>query len=105
MTTYTIKSDPPPTKRRARRSYWPEVLAEVRAAQGAWRMVAKPMAKTTVQQVASDLRNAHRRDPKKMRVRGTSPRDRWETRWAPSTGDPNECFLWVRHATSDALTW
>jgi len=99
MTMYTIKSDPPSMKRRARRSYWPEVLAEVRAAEGAWRMVAKPMTKSTAQQIASDLRNAHRRDPKKMRVRGTSPTDRWETQWAPGGEGSTECFLWVRAAS------
>lgn len=100
MTTYTIKSDPPATKRRGKRSYWPEVLAEVRAAKGAWRMVAKPMTRSTAMQVASDLRNAHTRDPKKMRVRGSLPTDRWETQWAPSSDNLQEYFLWMRDVSN-----
>jgi hypothetical protein len=100
MTPYTIKSDPPPTTRRGKRSYWPEVLAEVRAAKGGWRMVAKPMTRSTAMQVASDLRNAHRRDPKKLRLRGGLPTDRWETQWASGGNGSPEYFVWVRDASS-----
>lgn len=104
MTRYTIKSNPPSSKRRGKRSYWPEVLAEVRAAKGAWRMVAKPMTRSTAMQVASDLRNAHRRDPEKMRLRGALPTDRWETQWAPASEGSTEYFLWVRDVSSTTVT-
>lgn len=94
----TIKSTPPNLRKPQQRTYWPPVFAEARECPGDWVRTAKWFNRSTAAQVASDLRNAHRRAPKKMRVRGVLPGDLWETRWGNDPADPDtdHFYIWLR---------
>ena len=98
MTLYLcVPSDPPPSRRRPRRSRWVAILSEARSAPGEWRRVMTPMTMSTATQIASDLRNSHRRDLSKLRVRGVEPLDIWEARWGVDpTGLTEHYFIWLR---------
>lgn len=95
---FTIPSTPPNARKRQRRAYWPGVFAEGRAVRGEWVRTAKCFNRSTAQQVASDIRNAHRRDMKKVRVSGFLPGDVWEARWDndPSDPDTDHFYIWLR---------
>ena len=95
---FTIKSTPPNLCKPQRRSYWPTVFAEARECPGEWVRTDKWFLRATAAQVASDLRNGHRRSPAKMRVSGFLPGDRWETRWGNDTTDldAEHCYIWLR---------
>lgn len=94
----TIKSTPPNVSRPQRRAYWPGVFAEARECPGEWIRTTKWFNKGTAAQIASDLRNAHRRAAGKMRVSGFLPGDQWETRWDNDPADPNadHFHIWLR---------
>ncbi|MFZ9629987.1 MAG: hypothetical protein ACO3C1_11620 [Ilumatobacteraceae bacterium] len=98
----TIKSTPPNARKPQRRSYWPTVFAEARECPGEWVRTEKWFNRSTAAQVASDLRNAHRRATK-MRVSGFMPGDRWDTRWDndPADDNPDHFYIWLRF---DGLT-
>lgn len=53
---------------------------QCRSYEGQWRRVAFPMARSTVVQLASDIRNAHRR-PRGIRVAGVRADERWSADW------------------------
>ena len=90
--------------RRGRRTLWPERLDVGRANPGEWIRVTEPFARTTAAQLASDLRNAHTRNPRTMRVRGAAAGERWETVWGPldDATESGEFFIWFRLVASDA---
>jgi hypothetical protein len=92
----TTKSTPPNPSRRHRRAYWPGVFREARECPGEWVRIEKWFTEATAQQMASDLRNAHRRE--KLRVSGFEPGDQWETCWGvdPSDPDPDHFYIWLR---------
>ena len=94
----TIKSTPPNLRKPQRRAYWPGVFAEARECPGEWIRTAKPFRRDTAAQVASDLRNAHRRGAGKLRVSGFEDGDLWETRWGndPTDPDPEHFYIWLR---------
>jgi hypothetical protein len=95
---YTIKSEPPTLPEAQRRSRWVELFDECRSHPGEWRRVVEPMAKATAAQVASDIRNAHRRDVTKTRVRGLDANDEWETVWGVDpSGRSTEYFIWLKY--------
>ena len=95
---YTVESIPPVVPEVQRRSRWVELFAECREHPNEWRRIIDPMAKATAAQIASDIRNAHRRDLAKSRVRGLQPEDRWETVWGNEPdGDPVEFFIWLKY--------
>ncbi len=83
----TFRSTPPDVRNTQRRSFWPAALAEARECPGEWVRIARWFSPSTAAQVASDIRNSHRREPDKMRVAGLLPGDRWDTRWG---ADPAE---------------
>lgn len=61
--TYTIASMPPKRERRLERpSSWTEILSEYRRRPGEWRRVRQALTRSFATQLASDLRNVHRRD-------------------------------------------
>lgn len=95
---YTIRSTPPNLRQMQRRAYWPAVFAEARECAGEWVRTEKWFNRSTASQVASDLRNCHRRAPAKMRVSGILPGDVWETRWEndPSDTDADHFYIWLR---------
>jgi hypothetical protein len=94
----TIKSTPPNLRKTQRRTYWPTVFAEARECPGEWLRTEKWFHRATAAQVASDLRNSHRRAPEKMRMSGCLPGDRWETRWQNDPVDPDleHFYVWLR---------
>jgi hypothetical protein len=98
----TVASDPPKTERPPRRGWWPYVFAEGRRFPGQWRLIRSAWAESTARQLASDIRCAHIRDPKKMRIRGIAPGERWETRVAPSpyvtdqSPENTPYWIWIR---------
>jgi hypothetical protein len=98
VATYTIASDPPRRPRQSRPSAWSRRLDEARSDFGEWRRVAEPMTRATASQVASDLRNAHRRDRTKLRMGGVLPGERWDAAWGHASEDPNPAhfYVWLR---------
>ena len=93
----TIRSTPPNLRKRQRRSFWPAVLAEARECPGEWVRIARSFSPSTAAQVASDIRNSHRRQPGKMRISGLVPGDRWDTRWGTDErdGDEEHAYVWL----------
>jgi hypothetical protein len=93
----TIKSTPPTSRRRQRRSYWPTVFAEARECRGEWVRIERWFNRSTAAQVASDLRNAHHRSAKKMRFSGIEPGDMWQACWGadPTDTEPEHFYVWM----------
>jgi hypothetical protein len=94
----TVRSTPPDRRKYQKRAYWPGVFAEARECPGVWVRTGKWFNRSTAAQVASDVRNAHTRDAGKMRVKGTLPGERWETRWDNDPADPDveHLYIWLR---------
>ena len=59
----TMPSTPPVPNRSQRRSKWAALFAECRDQPGVWRRTVEHFRPTTASQIASDIRNAWRRDP------------------------------------------
>lgn len=96
--SYTIQSEPPVLPEVQRRSRWADLFAECREHPGEWRRILEPMAKATAAQVASDIRNAYRRDLTKVRIRGLRNDDQWETVWGPDPGEQaDQYFIWLKY--------
>lgn len=88
---------PPSVQRPQRRSYWPTVFAEAREIQGEWVRVVKVFGKSTAQQLASDIRNAHRREADKFRVTGVVDGEIWDAQWGTVNGQEKGRYsLWIR---------
>jgi hypothetical protein len=94
----TVRSSPPISEHTQKRSYWPGVFTEARECQGEWVRTVKTFGRATAQQLASDIRNAHQRDPKKFRIRGVEEGEIWDARWGrPSANaDEDEFVVWIR---------
>ncbi len=96
---HTIASPPPARADSPRRSSkWDPTLAEARQHPGEWRRLAQPMTKSTVVQVASDLRHGLSRAPEKRRIKAVRAGDVWESAWGhdPSIAAPDAYFLWIK---------
>ena len=105
MTEYTVASPPPvQTETSQRRSRWVDLLDECRKHPGEWRRVIEPMRKSTAAQIASDIRNIHRRDARKSRLRGFAEGDKFEAVWGndPNDSDTDHYYLWLRFDGNDA---
>jgi hypothetical protein len=102
----TVPSTPPVPNRSQRRSKWAALFDECRERPGVWRRTVEHFRPTTAAQIASDIRNAWRRDPKKMRLRGLLEGERWEAVWgpAPEAADPEQCYIWLRYLSDGAGT-
>ena len=98
----TVASEPPKSERPQRRAWWPHVFAEGRLFPGEWRLIRSAWAESTARQLASDIRCAHTRDPKKMRIRGIAPGEQWAARVAPS---PHVCSDEVGAANVPYWIW
>jgi hypothetical protein len=102
--SWTVPSTPPVPGRSQRRSKWAALFDECREQPGVWRRTVEHFRPTTASQIASDIRNAWRRDPKKMRLRGLLEGERWEAVWGPAqeAADPEACFIWLRFLSDEA---
>jgi hypothetical protein len=91
-------SEAPPAERSVRRSKWADLFEECRRRPGEWRRIKEPLKKSTAAQIASDIRNVHRRDNKKTRLRGFKANDQWEAVWSNSPDDSNKenFYIWLR---------
>jgi hypothetical protein len=88
--------DFPPDQAWIRRSFWVKTLQDARRRK-TWVRVNRLYTEKTAAQVASDLRAAHHRDSKKLRVKGILPGDRWDTRWNSSPEGPEGQYsIWIR---------
>lgn len=78
---------------------WEELFDECRKYENEWRRTMIPMKKSTAMQLASDIRNAHRRDIAKSRLRGLNKNERWDAAWGEEEG---QYWIWLRFlGTSD----
>ena len=88
--------DFPPDQAWIRRSFWVKTLQDARRRK-TWVRVNRFYTEKTAAQVASDLRAAHHRDSKKLRVKGILPGDKWDTRWNSSPEGPEGQYsIWIR---------
>lgn len=94
----TVRSTPPVSQQAQKRSYWPRVFEEARECQGEWVRTVKTFGRATAQQLASDIRNAHQRDPKNFRIRGVAEGEIWDARWGRSSANAEEddFVVWIR---------
>jgi hypothetical protein len=95
-----IVVEEPPVKQDQRRSRWVEVFEEARAHKGEWCRISEPLKRSTAAQIASDIRNAHLRDPEKSRLRGFKPGEMWEARWGTHPDkdpDPEHYYIWLKY--------
>jgi hypothetical protein len=94
--------DFPPDQDWIRRSFWVKTLHIARQRK-TWIRVNRLYTEKTAAQIASDLRSAHHRDPKKLRVKGVLPGDKWDTRWNSSPEGPEGQYsIWVRFLGHEA---
>lgn len=98
MTNYTLAEAPPAKQDTARRSRWADLFQECRDNPGQWRRIKEPLKRSTAAQIASDIRNVHRREAMKTRLRGFLPNDQWEAVWSNSPSDSNKdnFYIWLR---------
>ncbi len=93
--------DFPPEHDWIRSSFWVKTLRTARQRR-AWIRVNRLYTEKTAAQIASDLRSAHHRDPKTLRVKGVLPGDRWDTRWNATPEGPDGQFsIWIRFLGED----
>ena len=87
-------SEPPRLYReRSDKSKWEEIFAEARSNRGQWHQVLRPMSKSTVVQLASDIRNSAGRD--NVRINGILDDEEWDATWGEVD---DEYFIWIRLA-------
>ena len=94
----TIAEVPPSSARGRRRSVWAELFEECRGVPGVWRRTGRSFTAKSAGQCASDVRSAHRRDPRRMRMRGLRVGELWEAKAGPlpDGSDPDRWFIWLR---------
>jgi hypothetical protein len=93
--------DFPPDQDWIRRSFWVKELENARRRK-TWTRVNRLYTEKTAAQIASDLRSAHHRDPKKLRVKGVLLGDKWETQSNSSPEGPEGQYsIWIRFIGDD----
>ncbi len=92
---YTIDAGPPPVRQQERFSMWEELFNECRKNQGQWRRTLKPMTKATASQLASDIRNAYKRDVAvKARLKGLKRHEIWDAAWGEA--EDGKIYMWIK---------
>lgn len=82
--------------RNRRSTFWARTFAHARR-DGGWIRVPRLYTKSTAQQIASDISNAHRRSLPALRTRGVEAGERWEARWEWSPdSSPDDFTIWIR---------
>jgi hypothetical protein len=99
MSNYTFADEPPSKQESRRRSRWADLFTECRNNPGEWRRIKEPLKRSSAAQIASDIRNVHKREAMKTRLRGFLPTDQWEAVWSNSPDDPNKdnFYIWLRY--------
>lgn len=94
MSATTVAEAPPERDRKSRFSVWAAAFEEARAHPGQWRRVLPERKRSTVQQIASDVRNAHKRG--KTRMKGILPGERWAAEWGEKPSGSGDFYVWIR---------
>jgi len=85
-----------------RTSFWIRTFHEARTTLD-WVCVPRLYTRATAAQLASDICNAHRREPHTVRVRGIDPGEQWEAYWAPAEQGPaGDHLVYVRLVRPEA---
>ena len=93
-----MQVQPSPFRHR-RSSFWCRTFDLARANDD-WTLVGRTYSRSTAAQLASDIKNAHRREDEYLRVRGIVPGETWQARWEPaSAGDMSRYQVWIRPAS------
>jgi hypothetical protein len=83
------------TSQQPRNSFWSRTFAHARR-DGGWVRVPRLYTKSSAQQIASDICNAHTRDERKFRMRGILPGEKWRARWEwHADGMPSDFSVWI----------
>lgn len=94
-------SNAPAPFRQRRSSFWCRTFDAARS-RGEWTLVGRTYSRSTAAQLASDIKNAHRREEDYQRVRGIVPGESWDARWEPSpNGDHGRYCVWIRPTSAD----
>lgn len=93
MSEFTVAASPP-RQMRERFSMWDALFDECRKYPNEWRKVKTPMKRSTATQLASDIRNAHKRSAAKARLRGLNTNERWDAAWGEEGG---EYHIWLMY--------
>ena len=95
-----VESTPPPTRKTecSNRRSWPARLSMARSKPTVWFRITDPLTKSSATQMASDLRNSHRRNLETLRTSGVITGERWEAESGrdPSDTDPTHFYVWFR---------
>jgi hypothetical protein len=87
--------NPAPFRQR-RWSFWCRTF-ELARSRNDWSLVARSYTRSTAAQLASDIKNAHRREDEYQRVRGIVPGELWQARWEPANdGAAGRYVVWIR---------
>lgn len=92
---FTVDAGQPPQRQRTRFSLWEALFAECRNFMGEWRRTGQSFSKSTATQLASDIRNAYRRDTVKARLKGLESDERWDAAWG--VGEDGEYYIWLKY--------
>jgi len=94
---HAVPDDPPDNGQWRRQSFWVLALREARQ-HDRWVRIQRLYTASTAAQISSDIRSAHMRDLKTLRVRGILPGEQWESRWGTDDKCPPGNFaIWVRY--------
>lgn len=95
-----VESNPPRIRHTecSRRRSWPARLSTARSKPSVWFRITDPLTRSSALQMASDLRNSHRRKLETLRMAGVIEGERWEAEYGndPSDGDPSHFYVWFR---------
>jgi hypothetical protein len=95
---FTTDAGVPPQRQRTRFSLWEALFDECRAYMGEWRRTNQSFSKSTATQLASDIRNAYRRESVKARLKGLRSDERWDAAWG--VGEDGEYYIWLKYLGS-----
>lgn len=95
VSEFTVDAGNPPQQQRTRFSLWEALFAECRNYMGEWRRTGHSFSKSTATQLASDIRNAYRRDPDSARLKGLNADERWDASWGMA--DDGEFYIWLKY--------
>lgn len=92
---FTLSAGPPPRPQRQRFSMWEELFEECRAHNGEWRRTKNAMRKSSASQLASDIRNAWKREFTKSRLKGLRKNEIWDAAWGEI--EDGQYYLWIKY--------